>query len=132
MTILDRKIKRQKFVTELVASGSLALAAKTLGISERTARRWLEESETKELLKAAQDEAFQQDLQSLKAAFSIALKVLIGQARNPKAAPGTRVRSAQILMEQAINTYKLIEVEQRLARIEEHLLVKSRPLIASN
>lgn len=114
--------KQHMLIAELVAGKTIQEAAKAAGVAERTAHRWLNLPEFQEAYRTAKVSMFEDALDKLKQYLPRALDKLnvhIDASTKPTAA--TQVRAAQLVLEQAIEIYKLNIVEEKLAELEKLL-----------
>jgi phage terminase small subunit len=108
--------KQYKFLSLLLASKTVADAAKEAGIAESTAYRWLNDPMFKQVLEASKSNLFEQGMSALQAKFVNAVQAL---ERNLNAEQATaQIRAAQVIIEQTIANQHLVE---RIAELEARL-----------
>lgn len=112
--------KQVQFLSALLSSANTRDAARKVGISDRTAWRWLKDALFQAELARAKQEAFDESLDLLKSGVRAAIATL---ARNMKEdqPPGVQVRAAQIWLEQAVQLHKMSEIEAHFAELERAL-----------
>jgi len=121
-------VKQQRFLTALLATDNIGVAARTAGISERTAHRCLKLPEFQAELKAARkvmdDEQWAETMQQLKDAVPRALDTLKRHtsAKSVKATSGTQIRSAMFLIEKTIEMDQLAELKVQIDELKQLLL----------
>lgn len=113
--------KQHAFIHAMLTKKSIATAARASAVSESTARRWLRLPAVARAYEQAQNELFTEGLSALKSVVGKASATLARHLDNKGTAPSVQVRAAQIILEQAINVHRVIELEQRLAALEEAL-----------
>jgi hypothetical protein len=118
MATVDTKLmpKQDALITALITSPTIQDAAKTVGVSETTAHRWLRTNKgfTAAYLKAPW-EAVGQAIVRLQQLSSGAVAVLAQVAADKQAPASSRVAAATKILELAI---KVVELEDLAARIE--------------
>src|SRR5919199_6633657 len=118
MATVDTKLtpKQDALIAALLSSPTIQDAAKTVGVSETTAHRWLrtDQSFTAAYLKARR-EAVGQAIARLQHLSSGAVAVLAQVAADKQAPASSRVAAATKILELAI---KAVELEDLAARIE--------------
>lgn len=113
--------KQSKFLAALLAGNTIITSAQVAGCNEKTAHAWLKLPHVKQAYKDAQQAVFDEAVNSLITDIGDAratLKVIMTDSEAPAA---TRVRAAQILLEQAIELHKMSELEARLAELEDQI-----------
>ena|SRR5256885_5854962 len=110
--------KQEQLIASLVAGNIIAVAAKAVGIGERTAYRWLKLPHFQVAYRDAKQVAFNEKLDKLRDGVSIALKTLLKHMTNEETPANVQVRCAQIWLEQSIEIHKMSELEARLQELE--------------
>ena len=110
--------KQQRAVQALLQSKSVAQAAQTAGVSERTLYRWLGEADFRAALRQAELEALQAfsgGLVSLSQSTMQALK----DGLSPAEPITVRLRAAGLVLDAILKVRELVTVEERLTALEE-------------
>ena len=120
----DRKIRpgEDRLVTALAAGKSIAEAAADAGISERTARRWLDESELRQRVEDARRELTSQALAQLSGAAADAVTTLKDLLTSES--DNTKLGAARAILANLISLKDHHELEERIAKLETQLSQK--------
>lgn len=113
--------KQETFIMAMLSAPSIVEAARITGINEKTARRWLKLPEVRTAYQGAQREVYDASLTTLKLAVHDAVSVLTQTMKDELTPASTRVRAAQIVIEQAVELQKMSELEQKLVELEQRL-----------
>jgi DNA-binding transcriptional MerR regulator len=97
---------------------SIVDAAKIAGCAEKTAHAWLKLAQVQHAYRAAQQSMFEDAMRLLATDVNEARKTLRSVMTDIATPAATRVRAAQIIIEQSINLQKLSELEQKIAELE--------------
>lgn len=109
----------EKIVAALVSTPSLAEAAKQAGISEVTLWRRMQEPDVQAAYRAARRQLVEHSLAQVQSATSEAVETL---RRNlTSASDAVQVRAAVAILDHAARGVELMDLEERIARIEEAL-----------
>lgn len=109
------------FVEALADGATRAEAIQKAGISERTARRYLNLPEVQAALHTAQDEALRALGQRLTSASDKALDLLIEVVGSKKVNIHARIRAAGIILAQRQKFMELVDLAARVAILEARL-----------
>jgi len=118
----DEKLtrKQQSLIAAMLSNPTLIEAARAVGVSDDTARRWLALPH----VKAAYNEACNQLLDTALTGLALTVEKAIETLKrnlSEDAPPPTQVRAAHIVLEQTLAIRKMGELEQRLADLEDRL-----------
>lgn len=108
-------------LTILVCGGTRLQAAEAAEVSESTIYRWLSEENFSQCLREAQTHAFNDSVNELKAACSVAVKTLRHVCNDSEATASARVSAASAILTQCFRGVELIEVQNRLESLQEQL-----------
>lgn len=108
--------KAETLILALLAHGTIAEAAKTAGIGEKTAHRWLQNDEFQTAYREARRRVVEQSLATIQAVTSEAVETLRRNLTCGK--PSVEVSAAQAIINHAVRAVELIDLEERLAAIE--------------
>jgi hypothetical protein len=118
--------KQIRAIEAMMTSPTVRGAAQVAGIGHSTLYRWIEEPAFAEALREAKEQAFARVMTALTAAAEKAVEVLRTILDDEEAAekPGAsiRMRAVRVALDSMLRSHDLIEVEQRLRRVEEILL----------
>jgi hypothetical protein len=113
--------KQQVALASLLEHGTVIEAAKACGISTRTLFRWLNEEAFAVAFRQARAQLLETSLSALQAASVDAVKTLRDTLNNAAAKPSERISAARAVLEFSLKAREVLDVEQRLAQIEERL-----------
>lgn len=111
--------KQSKFVDALLVGAQVKMAAKTAGISERTAARWRKDPVLLAELQARRKQQFNEVLDAFRAGLPAAIALVLETIRDKEIPRSIRLRAAQIWIENALSIHKTEELEERIAELEE-------------
>ncbi len=111
--------KQEQFIAALVAGNSIVVAAKAVGIGEKTAHRWLKQPLFQEAYKAAKQAVYDEALEGLRDGTKEAIDTLKSNLKALE--PAVQVRAAHIILTQSIQVHKIEVLEQRIQELEEAL-----------
>jgi hypothetical protein len=120
--------KQDKLIAALLAGHTMLAAAKIVGCTDKTARAWLEIEQVQRAYKAAKKAAFDDALEQLRYKVPGAISTLSTIMTNDEAPESSRVRAAQIILEQAIEQHQTKELEERIAELELQTEQRTRKL----
>lgn len=116
--------KQETFIAAMLTLPTITAAALAAGVTDHTARGWMKQPHIQQAYKDARKQAFDAALGVLRDVVEEAIKTLKTMMCNEEAPHGVRVRSAQILLEQAISVHKLSEMQAEIdamkRTIQEH------------
>lgn len=108
--------KKEAAVAALLTASTIAIAAQSVGISEVTLWRWLQQEDFQEAYRQAKRQAVAQAVSRLQQATTRAVDTLEEIMSNTNAKDSARVAAARTVLEMAL---KAIELEDIVARVEE-------------
>jgi transposase-like protein len=126
MTSVDRKCpiegrltrRQQAGIAALLACPTLEAAARSIGVSARTLRRWLREPDFKAAYEHAQREAFTLAIGRLQSIATAAVDALDGLIRDGETPAAVRASAARGILELVMKAVELAELRQRLDELE--------------
>lgn len=121
---MNLKPRQVQFLAALLQSRTLKDAAKSAGISERTAARWLENPDVQAALRAAQDDALRQASRIAAGNAGLAVDILRAMAVADDVGAMARIAACRELLKAALSFNETIEVTNRLAALEAALFAK--------
>jgi hypothetical protein len=113
--------KQESLIALLLAGVSIVAAAKSVGIAEKTAHKWLKLAHFQAAYKAAQKAIFNQALTGLMLKTSKAINTLDRHMDSELTPAAVQVRAAQIILEQAIDIHKTAELEEKIAELTSYV-----------
>jgi hypothetical protein len=113
--------KHEAALTALLGTRSVRAAARKCKLSEPTLFRFLQEPIFKAQYRAARRELVETATAKLQAECTSCVTVLAQIARDKKAPHASRVAAARIIIEQSIKAVELMDLAERLERLEEVL-----------
>ena len=114
----DVSSKQAKFVDALLVGAQVAVAAKTAGISPRTAARWRKDPAIVAELQARRKELFNETLDAFRAGMPTAMALVLETIKDKATPRSVRLRAAQIWMEHALQIHKIAELEAKYRELE--------------
>lgn len=113
--------KQEEFIAALLSQPSIAAAARSIDLPDKTARRWLKLDHFKEAYHAAKQDRFTNALEMLQSGVSVAIKTLHKNMTSDEVPAGVQVRAAQIWIELATETYQRNELNEKQTEILKKL-----------
>lgn len=110
--------KHEQLITALLASSTIADAAKRAGVSLRTAHRWLADEEFTSAYRQAQRNLLDGAVNSLRASALQFVDTLASVAVDMAAPPGSRAAAASRGLELLLKSVSIMDIEARLAELE--------------
>jgi hypothetical protein len=109
---------RERALSALLSSGSIADAATRCGLNEKTLRRYLSDADFSKEYKAERRVAFEQNIVRLQSLHAGAVDTL---ERNLNCEnPSVEVRAAQIIIESNRKDFETLDILERIERLEEN------------
>ncbi len=115
----DISSKQAKFVDALLVGSMVGVAARTAGISPRTAARWKKEPALLAELASRRKQQFNETLDAFRAGMPAAIALVLETIRDKETPRSIRLRAAQIWIENSIAIHKTEELEARIVELEE-------------
>ncbi len=113
---MPKTTNKEKALTALLESSSIADAAKRCALSQETLYRYLRESEFVSDYRNARRQVVENSITQLQQASGEAVEAL---RRNLSCAnPSAEIRSAQIILDNALKGVELVDILERLEQIE--------------
>jgi phage terminase small subunit len=117
----DLSSKQAKYVDALLVGSTVIVAAKTAGISPRTAARWKRDQIIQQELAGRRKSQFNETLDAFRAGLPTAMALVLDTIKDKETPRSVRLRAAQIWIEHALEIHKVEELENRIAMLEERL-----------
>lgn len=110
--------KKEQAIAALLSHRNVEEAARATGISANTLLRWTREPDFDTAYRKARRTAFSQSVARLQQASSAAVTTLLKIMTDPNAAPSTRVRAAEVVLERATKAIEIEDIDVRVAELE--------------
>jgi uncharacterized protein YycO len=111
--------KQEMLIAALIAGNTIAVAAKAVGVGERTAYTWLKQPLFQQEYQAAKQVAFNEILEEFRNDVSVAIQTL--KRNMTEAAPYVQVQAAKIWLDMTFSTHQNDNLEQKHAEILQKL-----------
>jgi transposase len=109
--------KRDQLIVVLLSGLTIRRAAERVGVSERTARRWMKEPAFREAYEQARREAFDAALSVLQGASTRAVQALLRALGADRASD--RIRAADLILTHAAAGHSTQDLAGKLAQLAE-------------
>lgn len=116
--------REARAIEALLAGAGLDGAAAAAGVGLRTFRRWRARETFRRALSAASAAAIEDAATALAGANSVAVQVLRDVASDVEAPEAVRVAAARAILEATLRMREAVEIEHRLAALEERMTVR--------
>lgn len=113
--------KQRKVIRGLISGMSALQVANRIGIHENTIYRWCKEPAFQEALREAERESMKNLTISLMILADKATDTLQSVMENEKALDSSKVRAADIVLGRLLQTRELLELEERIAKLEDSI-----------
>jgi phage terminase small subunit len=110
--------RQETFLAALLSCPTIAHAARTAGIAEVTAGRWLKEPSFQAAYRTARRHAVQHAVALTQKATSTAVETLEAIMQDPEAPASARVSAAKAVLETAIKGVELEDLDARITALE--------------
>ena len=110
--------KMEQAITALLSHRNVEAAARAVGISANTLLRWMKEPKFEAACREARHTAFSQAIGRLQDAAGAAATTVLKIMVDPNVPSGTRLRAAEVVLEQAAKAGEMEDIENRLATLE--------------
>jgi phage terminase small subunit len=111
--------KQRRFLETLLSGVSVAQACRLTGTPERTAYRWMRQPHFKQALREAEDELTEQAMRRLLSMQGEAIDALQAILSSQSTPPGQKLRAVEVALGQALRFRNHVDLETRLAELEE-------------
>jgi len=110
--------KMEQAIAALLSHRSVEESARAVGISANTLLRWMKEPKFEAACREARHTAFSQAIGRLRDAAGAAVMTVLKIMVDPNASAGTRLRAAEVVLEQAAKAGEMDDIEDRVAKLE--------------
>jgi hypothetical protein len=118
--------RQQAALAALLERGTVVDAAPKAGVSLRTLFRWLQEPTFQRALREARGQALETALSSLQSASSDAVKALRDVLNDAAAKRFEKIAAAKAILHFTLLSHETLDVENRLAALEQRLEQRQR------
>ncbi len=108
-------------IAALVSTGSFTKAAVSVGVSERTLRRWMEQATFKERLILSENELISSSVRRLGALVEQALDVLENVMADVDTSSIHKTRAAALVLDSALRWRNQLTIEDRVTSLERKM-----------
>ncbi len=109
---------RERALSALLSSGSIADAATRCGLNEKTLRRYLSDTDFQREYRAERRVVFEQNIVRLQSLHDGAVDAL--QRNLDCENPSVQVRSAQLIIEGCRKDFETLDILERIERLEQN------------
>jgi hypothetical protein len=113
------KGKRDQYIVALLENPTLEKAAAAAGVSSVTLSRAMQQPEFMEAYREARREAFSQSVARLQHASNAAVGTLLRVMTDRGAPASSRVRAAEVVLQNALRGMELEDIEARVSKLEQ-------------
>lgn len=117
----DLSARQRKFVTAMLTARTVEGAAEVVGVTPRTAFRYLSDPAVKAALSSALDDALSQATTRAVAAMTEALETLTRIHRDGAAPAGARVSAARAILDAGPRLREAMDLASRIERLEQQM-----------
>jgi hypothetical protein len=110
--------KMEPAIAALLSHRGVEDAARAVGISVNTLRRWMQVPEFQAACREARRKILSQAIGQLQNAAGAAAKTVLKIMVDPTVPAGIRLRAAEVVLDQAVKAGEMEETEDRLAKLE--------------
>ncbi len=110
--------KMEQAIAALLSHRSIEDAAREVGISANTLGRWMKEPEFQAACRDSRRTMFSHAIGRLQDAAGAAATTLLKIMLDPNASAATRLRAAEVVLEQAAKCGEMEDIENRVAKLE--------------
>lgn len=121
----QRQQRRELLVVALASGANLVDAARTVGVAERTVRRWVADPDFRDRIRDARHEAIGSAYGRLVSSLTSAADALRDLLFSDHA--GIKLRAAQVILAETLRLRAALELEQRVHDLEQRLVESKNP-----
>jgi len=110
--------RQDQLIVALLENPTLEKAAAAAGVSAVTLWRRMQEPEFVEAYRQARRESFSQSIARLQHASNAAVGTLLRVMTDREATPSSRVRAAEVVLQNALRGMEMEDIETRVAALE--------------
>jgi DNA-binding MurR/RpiR family transcriptional regulator len=113
--------KQERALIALLDCGEIKKASETAGVNESTLWRWLQSPDFQSRYRAARRQLVETAVAQLQSDCTIAARVLREVAEDQQAPASSRVAAAKAILEQSTSAIELMDLQERVERLEQML-----------
>ena len=113
--------RQQTFITALFEHNTIRAAAESVGVTDRTARRWLSDPEIIAALREAEAGALDAIQRGLTRLAQDAVGALADALTDDDAGVSVKVRAADLILQRLLQIREAVGIEERLSELEARL-----------
>lgn len=113
--------KKEQAISALLSQSTIKMAAETVGISEKSLRRWLQNQDFHDAYLQARRQVVQQVISNVQNSMKKAVETLLKVMDNPDSPASSKVQAARSIIEVGLRGLEIEDFELRLSRLEDHL-----------
>ena len=110
--------KQEDAIAALLSQRTIEDAARAVGVTEKTLRRWMQEPQFKLPYLQARREGVSQAIARLQQATGAAAAVALKLLTDPNVPAAVRLRAAEFVFDRAIKGVELEDIEVRVSQLE--------------
>ena len=118
--------KKEAAIAALLTARNIEEAAKNVGIAPKTLLKWMKVPEFQAEYRQARRAAFGQAITRLQQMSGAAVATLGKMMVEQTAPPSTRVRAAEVIINQAAKAIEIEDIESRLTELEQAAATQKR------
>ena len=111
--------RQEAFIAALLSCPTIAHAARTAGIAEVTAGRWLKDATFQAAYRESRRQVVQQAIVQVQHATGTAVQTLVAVMQDNESPSSARVSAARSILEMAIRTVEIEDLEARITALEQ-------------
>ncbi|MCA9282246.1 MAG: hypothetical protein H6812_10385 [Phycisphaeraceae bacterium] len=116
--------KQERAIIALMTESSVAAAARSAGVAERTIHTWLRDEAFRDLYRRARREAFDRAISMTQQYAAAAVKTLLQVMADKGASHQSRVSAAVALLRFGREGMELDELQERVERLEQREVIE--------
>jgi phage terminase small subunit len=113
--------RQEAFIAALLSCPTIAHAARTAGIAEVTAGRWLKDATFQAAYRESRRQVVQQAIVQVQHATGTAVQTLVAVMQDTEAPASARVSAAKTILDTAVKAVELEDLEARITALEEQV-----------
>jgi|SRR5882762_11212857 len=114
--------KQQQFIAALIAGNTITVAAKAVGIAERTAHNWLKQPAFKQVYEAAKQAIFDEELNELRESKKLIREMLVKHiSAEVPVSNSSQLQAAKLLLDHYVVAGEMAELNEKMDAIQEKL-----------
>jgi hypothetical protein len=113
--------KMEQAIAALLSQPSISVAAKKVGVGEKTLFRWLQLDEFQRAYKASRRRIVDQTITQIQSVMSEAVQALLNVMSDDAAPASAKVSAARALLDIGFKVVEIEDLESRIEKIEKNL-----------